>query len=256
MRAVLRAADPDPYRDAVRDAVAGQVRARIAELAGRPDALVQPPEFAAALGQHPAVTGERERVILGAALRSRPGDLSLLMTLGYSYPLKNLRDGADERVRWFQAAVAAHPRNLVAYNNLGNALLAKGDFDGAIASYREAVRLDPMNANTHNALAWLLATGPDGVRDGRRAVEYAIQACELSKWKKPYFLDTLAAAYAEAGDFDKAMEYQKKALSFPDFEKKYEAEARRRLDLYAKKTPYRDPAYARREVAPPPRRLW
>jgi hypothetical protein len=74
----------------------------------------------------------------------------------------------------------------------------------------------------------------------------------LTGWKNPAYLNTLAAAHAEAGDFGKAVEYQKKALSVPAYTKRNGTAARRRLDLYAKKTPYRDPALARCEVAPPP----
>src|SRR5262249_8977132 len=150
VREVLRAADPDPYRDAVRDAVAAGDRERTGELAGRPDALTQPPGFAATLGQHNAA-GPADRAPVGprAALRSPPGDLALLMTLGNSYPSKR-REWADDRLRWYQAAVAAHPRNAAAHTNLGGALHDKGDRDGAIACYREAVRLDPKFAVAQN----------------------------------------------------------------------------------------------------------
>src|SRR5262245_30542602 len=152
VREILRAADPDPYRDAVRDAVAARDRERVRELAGRPDALAQPPGFAAALGQlAAAVPPDRIRVVLGAALRPRPGNLALLMTLGTSYPI-NRREGVDERVRWFQAAVAAHPRNAAAHANLAAALHDRGDLDGAAACCRDALRLDPTLASAHNLL--------------------------------------------------------------------------------------------------------
>jgi hypothetical protein len=106
-------------------------------------------------------------------------------------------------------------------------------------------------------LAYLAAAGPDGVRDGKRAVEYAARACELSGRKDPDHIDTLAAAYGEAGDFDKAIEYQKEALSFPAFEKADGKGGRERLELYARRQPYRDPALvpASREPAPPPREV-
>ena len=187
-----------------------------------------------------------------------------------------------------QEVVRRAPKNAAAHYYLGNALRDADQLDEAEAAYREAVRLDgdhhgaaigelaallktrgklveavavyreivriaPGYALAHNNLAWALAAGPDGVRDGKKAVEHATKACELTGWKQPIYLDTLAAAHAEAGDFDKAVEHQTKALSFPEFMKQHGAAARHRLELYTRKTPYRDPALARRELAPPPR---
>jgi serine/threonine protein kinase/tetratricopeptide (TPR) repeat protein len=206
VREILRAADPDPYRDAVRDAVAARERKRVGELAGRPDALAQPPRFAAALGQHRAVPADRARAVLGAALRSRPGDLALLMTLGNSYPLKQ-REWVDDRLRWFQAAVAAHPRSAAAHTNLGAALLDKGDLDGAAACCREAVRLDPTLAIAHNILGNVLRGMGD--RDG--AIACYREAMRLD----PKYAIThinLGNALRDKGDLDGAIAYFKAAL--------------------------------------------
>jgi tetratricopeptide (TPR) repeat protein len=144
-------------------------------------------------------------------------------------------------------------RLVLAQGKDDSALRTNGGLGKTVASLEEVVRLDPDDANAHNDLAWALATGPDGVRDGKRAVEHATRACELTVWKEPSYIDTLGAAHAEAGDFIKAVEYQNKALSFAPFEAANGKGGRMRLELYAQKKPFRDPAQATRESAPPPR---
>ena len=88
--------------------------------------------------------------------------------------------------------------------------------------------------------AWAWATCPDGHhRDGERAVESATRACELSGWKQARFIATLAAAHAEAGDFAKAVEYQRRAndlYAVPNDR----ARGEERLALYQDGKPYRD----------------
>jgi len=92
-----------------------------------------------------------------------------------------------------------------------------------------------------NDLAWLLATCPEeSLRDGRRAVELATRSCELTEWKGAGTLGTLAAAYAETGDFDKAVEWQEKAIKLytSEGDKKEWSE---RLNLYKNRKPLREP---------------
>jgi Flp pilus assembly protein TadD len=89
------------------------------------------------------------------------------MTLGTTYRF-NQRAGADERARWFQAAIAAHPRDVAAHINLGQFLLDKGDVDGAVTCHREAIRLDPKFAPALYNLGIALQTKGDA--DGAAAL--------------------------------------------------------------------------------------
>jgi len=76
----------------------------------------------------------------------------------------------------------------------------KGELDNAIADFNRAIELDPNYAVTRNYLAWIYATNPKAnYRNGQKAIENATRACELTLWKNAYYLDTLAAAFAEAG---------------------------------------------------------
>ena len=130
--------------------------------------------------------------------------------------------------------------------------MGAGQLKEARKSYEEAVHADPRSAAAHDALAWLLATcWENSVRDGKRAVEVATKLCELTEWKDPNALDTLAAAYAEAGQFDDAVKWQKKVLERPDAQSPAALEqAKARLKLYEAKKPYREP---RPETARVPR---
>jgi tetratricopeptide (TPR) repeat protein len=114
---------------------------------------------------------------------------------------------------------------------------------------RTAIEVVPRNAAAHTHLAWLLAAGPDEIRDGREAVEHATTACELTNWMAPRCTDILASAYAEAGDFAKAIDYQEQALAFPKFAQEQGVYARQRLELYRCNLPYRAPALRNRSTS-------
>jgi hypothetical protein len=92
-----------------------------------------------------------------------------------------------------------------------------------------------------------LATCPDErQRDGKRAVVMATKACTISGWKDPYLIDTLAAAYAESGDFEAAIRWQTKALEMLSRDEQAVQAGRQRLELYRENKPYREEPVAKK----------
>ena len=94
-----------------------------------------------------------------------------------------------------------------------------------------------------NNLAWGWATNAEKAdRDGAKAVEFAKKACELTGDQNPLCLDTLAAAYAEVGDFAQAIAVQARAVQVGGAD--HAADFKARLRLYVDGQPYREPAPA------------
>ncbi len=95
---------------------------------------------------------------------------------------------------------------------IGDALMKQGRAKEALASYRSALQEDETATVVLNNLAWQLAAHPDStIRDGMEAVRWASKAAELTKHADASILDTLAAAYAESGDFKRAVQTATKA---------------------------------------------
>jgi tetratricopeptide (TPR) repeat protein len=124
------------------------------------------------------------------------------------------RQMLTEAVEQFRRTLAIDPKHTDSHLLLSKALAMQGDFPAAVAQLRKATATDPNNVRPVADLAWLLAVCPhDDVRDGVKAVELAQRACAVTGYKSPVLLNTLAAAYAEIGDFSKAIATATKALS-------------------------------------------
>jgi protein O-mannosyl-transferase len=149
----------------------------------------------------------------------------------------------DEAIQEYQRTLELVPNSAQAHFRYGQALQAQHRFPAAIAEFGKALELDARHVPARLSLAWLLATGPEtSLRDGRRAVELAEQARKLAGIESPQLLDTLAAAYAEAGRFHEATETAKRALNLPATKNDHLlAEAiQSRLKLYEMNLPYRE----------------
>jgi protein O-mannosyl-transferase len=111
----------------------------------------------------------------------------------------------DVAVDCFQRALAMDPSVAEIHYKLAFALVQLGRPAQAITEYSQALKLRPNMDEAANNLAWLLATCSDrSLRDGARAVALARQASEHSHDQNPVILGTLAAAYAQAGNFSEA----------------------------------------------------
>jgi tetratricopeptide (TPR) repeat protein len=116
----------------------------------------------------------------------------------------------------------------------------RGDFSRAVIAYDEAIRENREDCPLWNNFAWLLATCPDAsCRDGRRAVTVSRQVCDATERVVPEYIDTLAAACAEAGDFKAAIEAEREAIGLLSKGDRRVKEFRLRLEGYEAKKPYR-----------------
>ena len=152
----------------------------------------------------------------------------------------------DKAFKDFNEAIRLDPKYAFAYYNRGFAWLQKKEYDEAIGDLVEAIWLDPNFAPAYVLYASLLATCPEEkVRDGKRAIQMATKACELTGWTGSLELTALAAAFAEDGDFDEAQRYQRNAITellrgpLGDQFHLHKERFNQRLELYKQKKPYR-----------------
>ncbi len=177
------------------------------------------------------------------AIQLVPNDLSAYAYRAYAYAKHGNRSQAlaDAKI-----AVKLKPSEIPIARTVDLALRAKayriaGQPDLALRDLREAVRAMPSHYTANDNLAWFLATYPDEhFRNGTEAISAAKKACELSQWQSFGCYDTLAAAYAEAGDFDQAVKYEKQALNDSSLAPKEREEREKRLALFQQRKPFRD----------------
>jgi tetratricopeptide (TPR) repeat protein len=174
---LLAALDPNPERTAVRRAIACKDQAVLTTSAAGLEGRTLPPSFAVLVCSNMLVPEECRLGILREAQAANPGHFGLAMTISYALPMTNVY----ECVANLRIAVALRPSNAVARNNLGSALHDKGDLDGAMAEYKEAIRLDPKFPNPHVGL-------------GRVLVKKRFQSRAMAEFKQAIRLDPKSSA--------------------------------------------------------------
>jgi tetratricopeptide (TPR) repeat protein len=129
--------------------------------------------------------------------------------------------------------------------------ISEGKYAEAQAEYRAVLKLrekvlgpeHPDTLLSRDQWAWILATCPEAkIRNGSEAMALAANVCELSQWSDATYLETLAAAEAEAGLFDAAVKHQQQALELAKADKVDVKDLESRLSLYQQHKPYRTAA--------------
>lgn len=151
------------------------------------------------------------------------------------------KKGEHERaITDYSEAINLDPKSFIPFYNRGISWRETGHYEKAVDDFNEAFKLNPKCERALNNLSWLLATCPNNkVRNGEEALQYAKKACELTQWQEAVTLNTLAAAYAESGQFEQAIKWQRKAikLTAPGYNKE---SGLARLQLYQSGYPYRE----------------
>jgi tetratricopeptide (TPR) repeat protein len=177
-----------------------------------------------------------------AAILSLSRAINLDPTLAIAYSNRGVArvelGQLDQALADFDRAIELDPNAPLTICNRGTAWMNKGEYEKARGDFEQSLKLGPELAEVLNVFAWFLATCPDDrFRDGPRAVELATKAVAASDPPQWFRLDTLAAAEAEAGSFDRAQELQRQALEIAPDDRK-EA-CRIRLELYQSQQPAR-----------------
>jgi Flp pilus assembly protein TadD len=149
----------------------------------------------------------------------------------------------DAGILYWSGLVDAQPNDVNAHNNLGVLLVQKHQARAAIAQWEQSLLLNPGDGNAKSNLAWVLATAPDdSLRDGNRAVALAESALQLAGGISPILHRTLAAAYAETGRFDEAIETarQGQALAEREGNRSLAEELAANASRYRQHLPLRD----------------
>jgi tetratricopeptide (TPR) repeat protein len=185
----------------------------------------------------------------------------------------------DQAISLLQAAVDLRPDNSPAHENLAKALLQKGKVTDALIHYRKLLELQPDNMEVHNLvgtvlvqqghlkegveewqkvleiqpdngnalsnLAWVFATSPDqSLRDGPKAVQLAEHAMRISGRRIPILFRTLAAAYAESGQFSEAIQTAQQGIELANSQGNsgLATELQDNIARYQEQQPLRDPS--------------
>jgi tetratricopeptide (TPR) repeat protein len=207
-------------------------------------ALHLQPDYAEALCNHAAALvkmGQADKAIpeFEKALQIDPNCAAVFSNLG---SVLADRGREEEAIPYFEKALELMPDDATIHYYLGMALSSRGRYREAAAHYRSALKFNHDYGEASNNLAMLLSSCPEeSIRNGQQAVALAQEAVRLSNGQEPIPLDTLASAYAETGQFQEAVQTEKKAIDLAARQNnlKWLDTFNKKLQLYQTNKPFR-----------------
>lgn len=224
------------------------------------DSLLIEPNSVSGVEMRSIVAAQEGRFADAAAdmemlVRANPSNSRWVMQLARFYHL-------DKRprlaIQLLDRLIAADPENWEAIHLRGDARLSVSQHHEAVEDYEKAIEIlekesqtgaagaeafsEGNYSNLLNNLAWVLATSPkDDLRNGKRSLELGLKACEATKYEEAHILSTLAAGYAEIGDFDNARKWSAKAVELGEKEGNEQIEQlKKELESYQEDKPWRE----------------
>ena len=144
-------------------------------------------------------------------------------------------------IDWFGKSLNLNKTLFLSLRGRSDALISIGEHKKAARDLKAALKMHPEDSGVLNNLAWLFATSPDDdLRDATQAIELATKACEETEWKAAHIISTLAAGYAESGDFKKACKFSQKALDADAGNGGLDEQLQKELNSYKGKKPWRE----------------
>jgi Flp pilus assembly protein TadD len=176
----------------------------------------------------------------GEALRIRPNNPEVHRSLAQALAQEG---NVTEAIVHWEKALELQPEDVTARDSLGAVLAQQGRLAEAVAQWQQSLQYDPGDGNALSNLGWVLSTAPeDSMRNGPQALEFARRASQVAQDNNPMILRTLAAAYAENGQFPEAIDAANRGVQIA-LEQQNPAlaeELRRNITLYRAKAPLRD----------------
>jgi tetratricopeptide (TPR) repeat protein len=174
--------------------------------------------------------------LLRQRIEANPGDSVAWLQLALLYSQQRLLTKALDA---YSVVIELGQHRAFAYQQRADIYLKAAMRKEAIDDYDESLKFDPNNSGALNNLAWVLSTAPEAeLRDGKRALELALKACDVTSYQQAHILSTLAAAYAECGNFASARKWSQQSVELADDSIK--ESCRRELASYEKEQPWRE----------------